>query len=79
MLAWPYLMEATVAEEKNTQFNYLLNAVMKAAQEAHPAKAGYAGKYKALIAHARELERKAAAYDALQGNAGVKATLKDQS
>lgn len=53
-----------MADEKNTQFNYLLNAVMHAAQEAHPAKAGYAGKYRALIAHVRELERKAALYDA---------------
>lgn len=53
-----------MAEEKNTQFNYLLNAVEHAASEAHPAKAGYAGKRKALMAHVRELERKAAAYDA---------------
>lgn len=54
-----------MAEEKNTQFNYLLNAMEHAASEAHPAKAGYAGKRKALMAHVRELERKAALCDAL--------------
>jgi hypothetical protein len=53
-----------VAEEKNTLFNYLLNAMEHASQEKNPAKAGYAGKRKALLAHVRELERKAAAYDA---------------
>lgn len=51
-----------MAEEKNTQFNYLLNAMEHAAREAHPAKAGYAGKRKALMAHVRELERDAARY-----------------
>lgn len=53
-----------MAEEKNTQFNYLLNAVEHAGREAHPAKAGYAGKRKALLAHVRELERKAAEAEA---------------
>jgi hypothetical protein len=51
-------------DEKRTQFDYLLNAMEHAAREAHPAKAGYAGKRKALFAYVRELERKAALYDA---------------
>jgi hypothetical protein len=50
-----------VADE-NTEFNYLLNAMERAGQEAHPAKAGYAGKRKALLAHVRELERDADRY-----------------
>jgi hypothetical protein len=54
-----------VAEEKNTQFNYLLNAFEHASQEKYPAKAGYAGKRKALLEHVRELERKATMADQL--------------
>jgi hypothetical protein len=50
--------------EPRTQFDYLLNAMTHAAQEAHPAKAGYAGKRKALFDYVRELERKAALDDA---------------
>lgn len=48
-----------MAAEKNTQFNYLLNAMEHAAHEKNPTKAGYAGKRTALLAHVRELERKA--------------------
>lgn len=51
--------------DENTTFNYLLNAMERAGQEAHPAKAGYAGKRKALLAHVRKLERKAALADEL--------------
>jgi hypothetical protein len=54
-----------VADE-NTPFNYLLNAMERAGQDAHPAKRGYAGKRKALMAHVRELELKAAMADELE-------------
>lgn len=44
--------------DERTQFDYLLNAMEHAAREAHPAKAGYAGKRKALFAYVRDLERR---------------------
>lgn len=50
-----------MAEEKNTPFNYLLNAMERAAQAERPADHGYGEKRKALLAHVRELERKAVA------------------
>lgn len=53
-----------MAEEKNTQFNYLLNAFERASQADRPVDHGYRQKREALIAHVRELERKAALYDA---------------
>ena len=53
-----------MTEEQRTQFDYLLNAMEHAAHEAHPARAGYAGKRKALFSYVRELERKAALHDA---------------
>jgi hypothetical protein len=53
-----------MADQQRTEFDYLLNSMEHAAREAHPAKAGYAGKRKALFAYVRELERKAALYDA---------------
>lgn len=59
---WPLTKrkhEMNEASER-TQFDYLLNAMERAAQEAHPAKAGYAGKRKALFAYVRDLEARAA-------------------
>jgi hypothetical protein len=54
-----------------TEFNYLLNAFERASQAERPVDHGYRDKRVALIAHVRELERKAAAYDALVAS-GVK-------
>lgn len=54
-----------MSDEKNTKFDYMLNVMERAGQEKYPAKAGYAGKRKALLAHVRELERKAAMADQL--------------
>lgn len=48
-----------------TQFDYLLNSMLEAARQKWPAEHGYGDKRKALYAHVRELERKAAAFDAL--------------
>ncbi len=59
-----------MADEKNTQFNYLLNAFELATQAAEPAKYGYAEKRRALLAHVRELERKAAVADRLDAPPG---------
>jgi hypothetical protein len=55
-----------VADEKNTQFNYLLNAFELASKAERPVDHGYRDKRVALIAHVRELERKAAAFEALR-------------
>lgn len=55
-----------MADEKNTQFNYLLNAFERASQADRPVDHGYRQKREALIAHVRELERKATAYDAAE-------------
>ena len=43
--------------EKNTQFNYLLNAFERASQADRPVDHGYRQKREALIEHVRELER----------------------
>ena len=51
--------------DENTQFNYLLNAMEHAAQSKSPAQEGYGSKRRALLAHVRELERKAALWDAI--------------
>jgi hypothetical protein len=51
-----------MADEKNTQFNYLLNAFEHASQSDKPAENGYGQKRRALLAHVRELERDAARY-----------------
>lgn len=50
--------------EHRTQFDYLLNALELAAQAHNPHMEGYGDKRRALYAYVRELERKAAAYDA---------------
>lgn len=54
--------------EKFTQFDYLLNALEAAAQTDAPAEHGYGEKRRKLYQHVRELERKAANYDAAAGN-----------
>lgn len=61
--------------EKFTQFDYLLNALELAAQADQPAEHGYGEKRRALYAHVRELERKAAAFDARQTPDGVAAAV----
>lgn len=53
----------TVAD-RFTQFDYLLNALEAASQTDAPAEHGYGEKRRKLYEHVRELERKAAAYDA---------------
>lgn len=45
-----------MAEEKRTQFDYLLNAVLHAAQADKPAEHGYRDKTLALFAYVRQLE-----------------------
>lgn len=55
-----------MAAEKFTTFDYLLNAMLDAARHEHPAEHGYGEKRRKLYEHVRELERKAAAYDALR-------------
>jgi hypothetical protein len=49
-----------MSDEKRTQFDYLLNAVLSAGHAEHPSKAGYAEKRAALFAYVRDLERRAA-------------------
>lgn len=48
-----------MAEEKRTQFDYLLNAFEAASQSNQPAAFGYAAKRKALYAYVRDLEHRA--------------------
>jgi hypothetical protein len=48
-----------------TQFDYLLNAFEAASQSDKPAENSYAEKRQKLYAHVRELERKAALWDAI--------------
>lgn len=47
-----------MTDEKRTQFDYLLNAVLHAAQADKPAEHGYRDKTIALFAYVRDLERK---------------------
>lgn len=54
-----------MATEKFTQFDYLLNSMLHAGDKPRPADYGYGEKRRKLYEHVRELERKAAAYDAL--------------
>jgi hypothetical protein len=58
-------LEAAVADQF-TQFDYLLNAMLHAGQQERPADHGYGEKRERLYEHVRDLERKAAAYDALR-------------
>ena len=53
--------------DKLTPFDYLLNAFEQASQADHPAREKYGDKRRALYAHVRELERKAALFDAAAG------------
>jgi hypothetical protein len=43
--------------EKSSQFDYLLNAMILAAQSDNPAEHGYPAKRKALVAYVRRLEK----------------------
>jgi hypothetical protein len=52
--------------ERFTKFDYLLHALIDAGRHEKPADHGYGDKRRALYEHVRELERKAAAYDALR-------------